>query len=143
MGLSKEDQALHEAVKSGKVDDVKAALKGADVNASEMFDGSSLNLAARLGKADIVKVLIDAGADIEHKDPADMTPLTQAAVAGHVETCDVLLAAGAKITNDLAMSVEQKLRILEENAAKGMVKSEAVAAWKAFIDKLKAASRKQ
>jgi len=140
--LSKEDQALFDAIKDKNVDKVKEALKNANVNAQSTWDGTPLNYAASLGNPEMVKLLCDNGAYIEGKDPTGQTPLMNAALEGHEEAADVLMDKGAKITNDLAMSMDKKVSILEENAERGMIKPEALAKWKAFLKKLQEYSKK-
>ena len=51
----------------------------------------------------------------------------------------LLLENGARVTDDLLASVQLKVGILEENAELGMVRPEAVEAWKRFLDILVAA----
>lgn len=56
-----------------------------------------LHKAARYGKANVAKVLIqDCGADPNVKNKFDMTPLHHAAVEGSAEVIEVLIKAGAK-----------------------------------------------
>ncbi len=140
--LSKEDQALFDAIEKKDLEAVKTALKTANMNVKDTWNGAPINLAARLGATAIVKLLCEKGADIESKDPTDQTPLMAAALEGHVETADFLLGKGAKVTHDLAMSMSTKVRALEENAQRGMIKPEAVVAWKAFLKKLQEHSKK-
>lgn len=56
-------------------------------------------LAAQLGRAQVARILLEAGEDPNRFNPeschAHSTPLHQAAVAGHRETVEVLLAFGA------------------------------------------------
>ena len=65
-----------------------------------------------------------------------MTPLMNAATAGHLPSVRTLIAAGAKVTDDLLGSVSMKVSILEENAEIGMVRPEAVGAWRGFLNEL-------
>lgn len=143
MDLSEKDKALFDAIKKQDLDKIKEAIKDANVNVKDMFDGCPLHVAARLGNVKIINLLCENGADIEGKDSTDMTPLMAATLEGHFEAAEALLEKGAKITTDLAMSLEKKVSILEENAERGMIKPEAVKAWQAFLEKMKAHSRKQ
>lgn len=136
MELSQKDQALFDAVNDGDVTKVKAALNGANVNAKSEWDGAPIHVAARKGNVEIIRLLLENKADIEAKDSVDMTPLMVAAVEGQVPAAMLLLEKGAKVTHDIVMTLSQKIRILEENVEAGMVKPEAVKAWKAFLDKI-------
>lgn len=61
----------------------------------------ALALAAQLGHADIVRVLLDAGEDPSRYNPKSLhahgTPLHHAALAGHVEVVKLLVERGAKL----------------------------------------------
>jgi ankyrin repeat protein len=61
----------------------------------------ALALAAQLGRAEIVGLLLDAGEDPNRFNPAGMhahaTPLHHAALGGHAETVQVLLKRGARL----------------------------------------------
>ncbi|MBT9447030.1 MAG: ankyrin repeat domain-containing protein [Hyphomonadaceae bacterium] len=116
---------------------------GADVNARGEYGDAALNLAAENGHADIVAALLGAGADVENLGGADKTPIMNAAFAGHVNIVRVLLANGARVSNGLISSVAMKISILEENAEIGMVRAEAVEAWRQFLDAMIAEQRKQ
>jgi len=140
--LSKEDKALYEAIKAKDLAKVKEALKSANIKANDMFDGTPLHVAARAGDPAVMKFLCDAGANLEAKDGAGMTPATLAAVEGNEEATFALLDKGAKITNDLAMSIDKRVSILEENAQRGMIKPEGLAKWQAFRKKLQEYSRR-
>ena len=136
MDLSPTDKALFDAIAQGTESAVKTALKTANVNATSMWDGTPLHRAARAGNTAIIKLLLDKGAKLETKDATDMTPLMTAAVEGQIAAAMYLLEKGAKVTDDIVMTLSQKIRILEENADEGMVKPESVIAWKAFLAKL-------
>ena len=53
--------------------------------------------AARLGHANIVCLLLDAGADIEYRDNEGQTPLILAAQGNHLATARLLVAHGADL----------------------------------------------
>ena len=136
------DQLLRAAA-DGDLRGVNAALEsGVDVNARGEFGDSALNIAAQRGHKEIVERLIAAGANVENLGGADMTPIMNAAVAGDVGIVRLLLEKGAWISNDLINSVHLKVSILEENAEGGMVRPEAVEAWRSFLSFLIEARRK-
>ena len=57
-----------------------------------------LRHAAALGKADVVRSLLDAGADVDTKCVRENTPLHGAAVNNHHKVVEILLAHGAKVS---------------------------------------------
>lgn len=107
--MSGEDQAqknlsneelLLAAVAAGREDEVEHLLEeGVDLEQCESEDGSSaLHLAARAGKAAIVRLLLRHGADIDAFDAYMREPIHDAAYGGDVETLRVLVEAGASVT---------------------------------------------
>jgi ankyrin repeat protein len=135
---------LLRAAADGDLAAVEAALAaGADIEAAAEYGDTALNRAAANGHGAVVARLIAAGANLENRGGADMTPLMNAATAGHRPSVRALIAAGAKITDDLLGSVSMKIFILEENAEDGMVRPEAVGAWRGFLDELLAARAAQ
>jgi ankyrin repeat protein len=69
---------------------------GADVNAtSKEYFGPPLSFAAKLGDADSMKVLLDAGAKVNGRSPDGETALMEAAKAGDPVIVGLLLRAGA------------------------------------------------
>ncbi len=138
------DEQFRQAAVDGNLDGVIEALTiGADVNARGEYGDTALNEAAERGHIDVVRHLIESGADIDNKGGADKTPVMNAAFAGHVPVVRLLLEHGATINNDLLSSVQLKVSILEENAEAGMVRPDAVDAWKGFLNFLIAARLKQ
>ena len=85
---------LHEAVKTGDIDQVKQAIaEGADVNQGDFAFGTPLHLAANKGHAAIAALLIEKGADVSMKDLLiGFTPLHAAAFAGHIDVVEILVA---------------------------------------------------
>jgi hypothetical protein len=70
---------------------------GADRNAADANGRTALMQAARTGRADIVKLLIDAKADLDRgSDDFDRTALIEAIDAGYHEIAEMLRKAGAK-----------------------------------------------
>ena len=84
---------LHEAVLKGNVTIIAAllAVKAVNVDAKCKHGMTPLLLAARAGKAEIVKLLCDRGADLEAKDPRQMTALMWAAASGHTSVVETLV----------------------------------------------------
>jgi ankyrin repeat protein len=69
---------------------------GADVNStSKEYFGPPLNFAAKIGDADSMKALIDAGAKVNGRSPDGETALMEAAKAGDPAIVELLLRAGA------------------------------------------------
>ncbi len=142
--MTNADEQLRKAASDGNLSGViEALIGGADVNARGQFGDTALNEAAEYGHIEVVKHLVESGADIHNKGGADKTPIMNAAFAGHVPVVRLLLEHGATINNDLLSSVQLKVSILEENAEAGMVRPEAVDAWKGFLNFLIAARLKQ
>lgn len=138
------DQQLHKAASEGSVSAVREALQnGAEVNARGEFGDTALNMAAEHGHLQIVEKLLASGADIENLGGADKTPLMSAAFAGNIGVVRLLLEKGAQISDDLLQSVQLKVNILKENAESGMVRPDAVEAWRGFLGMLIEARQRQ
>jgi ankyrin repeat protein len=88
-----------EAVRDNRIEDVKELLNnGADVNAQDMFGGNTgLHWAARLGLAEMARLLIENGANPNACNDDNDTPLHWAAREGQKELLVILLAHGAKV----------------------------------------------
>jgi len=113
----------------------QALEQGANVNAKDEYNNTSLNSAALWGHAEVVKRLLEAGADIENRGSGGgLTPLANAASRGHSDVAQILLDHGARVTDDLLSIVETKVNILEENREAGMVTEEGVTHWKGVLD---------
>jgi ankyrin repeat protein len=135
--ISPATKQLLDAAWDGDLEKVKEALRtGADVNAMEEYGSPALHKAAGQGHYEVVEFLVANGADIELKDKVDMAAVMSAATAGQVKIMKFLISKGAKINYDLLSTVNMKVNILEENAEAGMVRPEAVEAWKGFLDYL-------
>src|SRR5262245_1406756 len=140
---SQANERLLEAASRGDLAALEEALaEGADVNTRAEFGDSALNIAAAHGHKRLVECLLEKGADIENLGGADKTPIMNAAFAGNIGIVRILLEKGARVTDDLLASIGLKVGILEENAEMGMVRPEAVEAWKQFLDMLIAAREK-
>ncbi|CAG9860777.1 unnamed protein product [Phyllotreta striolata] len=90
---------LYFAVQSTAVDCVKELLTNNAVpNPSQVFTETPLHVAAALGDAEIMKLLLQHGAAVNVKyGPCKMTPLHLAAEDGDAECLGMLLDAGAHI----------------------------------------------
>ena len=94
----KVNKALLSAVEEGDVEALKSALAaGADVNAADCDDITSLIHAAKTGNEEILKLLIEAGADVNAADCDDITSLMRAAETGNEEILKLLIEAGADV----------------------------------------------
>jgi ankyrin repeat protein len=86
----------------GRLDRLKECLDTAPDGAFAFSpDGfTALHLAAFFGKAEAVRILLDAGASVDTytRNAFANLPLHAAAAGRHVEICRVLLAAGADVT---------------------------------------------
>lgn len=127
VNVSEEETNIFEAVRRGKLKDVKNLInKGADVNSKEenasllswavikndiemvkllIENGADvniqnhppINIAISFGSIEIVKLLIEKGANVNAKDNWNKTPLMLAAEEGHLEIVKILLNAGADV----------------------------------------------
>ncbi|WP_353124372.1 ankyrin repeat domain-containing protein [Parapedobacter pyrenivorans] len=91
---------IHTAVVTSNVDALRQHIAaGTDINAKDPFGGSSpLITAAVFGKADLAKILIEAGADLNFRNNDGSTALISAAFFGRPEIVQLLLDAGADKT---------------------------------------------
>jgi len=91
---------LHDAISANKVDRIKTLLQEVGSAALEAQDDKKrtpLQLAADVGHAEAIKVMLEAGAAIEVQDAKERTPLHRAAAEGHTEAIKALLDGGAAI----------------------------------------------
>ena len=98
---------LFDAVKSGNLSQLNAALQGAEVNAAGEGGVTPLMLAASLGQLDMVKALLAAGADVSVRDEREYTALMHGVYnpdldRGFPEVVQALIAAGADMLNDVS-----------------------------------------
>jgi HEAT repeat protein len=130
------DADLLKAASAGDLAAVSRALEGgADVNARDQFNNTSLNGAALFGHLEVVKRLLEAGADVENKGSGGgLTPLVNAASRGHFDVAQILVERGARVTDDLISVLQTRVNILEEDAEGGMATREGVAAWKEVLE---------
>lgn len=94
----------------------------------DLHGQAALHVAARLGQAQVVKVLVQAGADVDQADADGWTPLRAAAWGGHTEVVEFLVKHGCTLDsvdaeNRTALRAaawsghEEIVKILLENGA--------------------------
>jgi ankyrin repeat protein len=92
---------VFEAAALGRRDRLRECLDAAPDSAFALSpDGfTALHLAAFFGKAEAVRILLDAGARVDAytRNPFANQPLHAAAAGRHIEICRLLLAAGADV----------------------------------------------
>lgn len=103
-------QTLFDAVKSGNLADLNAALAGADVNVAGEGGIPPLMLAASLGHLDQVKALLKAGADVAARDERQYNALMCAVYnadldRGFPEVVQALIDAGADIETKITYGI--------------------------------------
>lgn len=99
------DVRLGAAIVDGDVSGVAAALAdGADpdVLVGRRHSWGGLVESARAGRAEIVRLLLDAGASVAGAGRYRATPLRVAAVSGHADVVRLLVAAGGLATEPVA-----------------------------------------
>jgi Ankyrin repeats (3 copies)/Ankyrin repeat len=90
--------ALHESVRKGAVDIVRALLAAhADADAKDASGVTPLMAAAKSKNPELARLLIDGGANVNTRDPGGETPLMRAAISGNAEICQALIRARADI----------------------------------------------
>jgi ankyrin repeat protein len=96
---------LYEAVESGDIEQVKAALgEKSDVNMLGPDKRTPLIEAAGRGELEMVKLLLQAGAEPACRDAFDETALLCAAANGHLEVARVLSPHAEDEERELARS---------------------------------------
>ena len=99
---------LHIYVISGAVDMVQQTLcSNVDLNATDDISATALNWAARIGRLDIVKLLVEAGADIEIANTENQTALDYARALSHSEMVAYLEKARSGTPKSPAMSTTE------------------------------------
>lgn len=62
--------------------------RGADIQAEDFDNWTSLLCASKNGHTEIVQILVEHGADIEHRDMGGWTSLMWASYRGHTGNCN-------------------------------------------------------
>jgi ankyrin repeat protein len=93
--------AIHDAVKSGDMQNVKTLIDGANelLNAQDEDGKTPLHHAVRTGNGEIARYLIERGADINLTDTENESPLHYAASSGNLDMAKLLLEKGATSLN--------------------------------------------
>ncbi len=89
--------SLEKAARTGNVRQVQELIRqGINVNRASFYGReTALITAARAGKFDVVKILLDAGADVQARDGLGRTALMAAAAKGRASIVKLLLARGS------------------------------------------------
>ncbi|MDE0002975.1 MAG: SUMF1/EgtB/PvdO family nonheme iron enzyme [Rhodospirillaceae bacterium] len=91
--------AFHHAVRTGDIDEVRAALAvGTDMNARDGSGWTVLMHAANEGHLLLVEMLLAAGVEVDVRAPSGVTALSVAATLGNPEIVALLMKAGADFT---------------------------------------------
>ncbi len=106
-------EELHQTIREGHVQGVKEALEGRRwrrhqhhhgvpaaavaeaISAMNENGDTCIHIAAKMGYAEIVSVLINNGAEANRLGSRSRTPLQLASIYGHLQVVEVLLGAGA------------------------------------------------
>jgi len=91
-GTSKFTITFHKAACEGSYSVVKLTTEVGD-----MTSATALQMAAEMGRAECVDVLLEAGADADPRTSSDTTPLHQAAMNGYSGVVEMLLKNGADV----------------------------------------------
>ncbi len=91
--------ALHNAVQSGDIEVLKAAITaGVDLDARDSRGWTALMHTVNKGYLVLVSELLEAQADMDVRAPDGATALFMAAAHGHTEIIELLMKAGADVT---------------------------------------------
>lgn len=108
------ETALHLLVLGESEEAVRSILQlGADVSSLCDFGESPLSLAATLGRANLVRILLEAGAPLSPNDQREPT-LHKAVRSGSIETVRLLVDAGADV-NEQADFAEAPIHLAAED----------------------------
>jgi len=102
-GINEAHECLDLAIKDGQTDEIKSFILNKDnfptgITINERFDdgGTWLMYAAKYGRPQSVKALLEVGADVNIRDKNGRTALKIAEQKGYSEIVQVLQATGAK-----------------------------------------------
>src|SRR6185369_3371815 len=92
-GYDFDEKSLYTAIENGDQFAIATFVDARfDINKHRESDGQTpLIYAARLGKTEVVRALLDARADVNARDHSNQTALSRALIERHDDTFDVLL----------------------------------------------------
>lgn len=93
---------------------------GTEVNHRITIGEIPLSIAAKRGKTDFVKLLIEHGADVNKEDRFGMTPIMHACAGGHLDVVKILYENGADIykKDDRKRNAKNHTRSAKQDKAK-------------------------
>lgn len=112
------EKLLYLAIEEGHLNIVQLLLPMVDVNVKIQSDNSLIHIAARYGKDDIVRLLIENGADVNILDGYNRTPLISALMSArskHKKTIRLLLNSGADATKYSTVGKNSLIYAVESN----------------------------
>ena len=120
---SDDSEVVVKAAESGNIERLSQLLDRGDFKINDSFDGdgTALLIAAKHGRIEAVRWLMDHGADPNVASPGDGNPLIAAAGHGHVEVASLLLDRGARI-DDIVPGDETALITAASTAQTKMVR---------------------
>ena len=107
-----------------RVSDLPSCRKALDSN-----NKTALHLAAREGKLEVVKILIEKGWEVDVKDKYSTTPLQQACNMNHFETVSYLIESGA---DPYSKDTLGRNSLMYAVCAPGVESAEALVSWGEF-----------
>ena len=94
-------QGSHEwptLVATEELDTITSGLERRDLDATDTLGRTAALIAAKAGRLDVLKALIDAGADINKKDNICLNPFLWGCISGNLELVRTCVDAGADLT---------------------------------------------
>ena len=115
--------ALHEAAKSGDVEQIKSLIsEGADVNRRDSNQWTALHEAAHNGKIEAARLLISNGAEVDVKEKDGWTPLFLALPSGNQDLISLFVNNGADVNVKCGQYEETPLQYAARNDFKEITK---------------------
>ena len=85
-------------VATAQAEEILAALsRGIDLNATDTVGRTAILIAAKAGRLDVVRVLVDAGADLDSQDQVRLNPLLWGSISGNLDLVKLMVEAGADL----------------------------------------------
>lgn len=85
-------------VATAPLDEITTNLADRDLDATDTVGRTAALVAAKAGRLDVLKVLIEAGADVNKQDNICLNPLLWGCISGNLELVRMLAEAGADLT---------------------------------------------